>query len=168
MKKVEMTPAFAAALKGYLAVLNAGIRAGYGETMPEYGNFLVPEEGLRYVRVWSRDQREDDAGARGSAYSFVDKTNGDVLKPDGWKKPAKHARGNILDGSWVDYAGPYGAGGYGFLGFTTEVKTTVKALLVAGKNDEAETLLRTTVAAATAKRKPNKLEEALADNRSAL
>lgn len=32
-----------------------------------------------------------------SAHTFVDTTNGDVLKPASWKTPAKHARGNILD-----------------------------------------------------------------------
>jgi hypothetical protein len=28
-------------------------------------------------------------------HSFVDKSNGDVLKAASWKAPAKHARGNI-------------------------------------------------------------------------
>lgn len=32
-----------------------------------------------------------------SCWGFIDLTNGDVLKSDGWKKPAKHARGNIRD-----------------------------------------------------------------------
>jgi hypothetical protein len=30
---------------------------------------------------------------------FIDLTNGDILKADGWKAPAKHARGNIRVGN---------------------------------------------------------------------
>lgn len=35
-----------------------------------------------------------DSGSS-AAYSFVDIATGDVYKPDGWKRPAKHARSNI-------------------------------------------------------------------------
>ena len=56
-------------------------------------------DGKRYVRVCHG----------GSAYCFVDKTNGDVLKPAGWKAPAKHARGNIFDeANGLATMGPYG------------------------------------------------------------
>ena len=34
-----------------------------------------------------------------SAFAFVDKKTGDVLKPASWSAPAKHARGNIFDES---------------------------------------------------------------------
>ena len=44
-------------------------------------------EGNRYVKVICGT----------GVHSFVDRTNGDVLKPESWKKPAKHARGNIYD-----------------------------------------------------------------------
>lgn len=50
---------------------------------------LVAEPGKRYVRVV-----RCDAVSR-SAHCFIDTTNGDVLKPAGWKGPAKGARGNI-------------------------------------------------------------------------
>ena len=43
--------------------------------------------GRRYIRI----------SYRGSAFCFVDMTNGDVLKCAGWKAPAKGARGNIFD-----------------------------------------------------------------------
>jgi hypothetical protein len=70
------------------------------EIMPEV---LVPEEGKRYVRVMSKSKNSN------SAWAFVDKTNGDVLKPASWKAPAKHARGNIFD-QWngMKWIGPYG------------------------------------------------------------
>jgi len=47
--------------------------------------------GRRYVRVV-----RVDSGDQRSAHCFIDRTNGDVLKPAGWKGPAKNfARGNI-------------------------------------------------------------------------
>lgn len=34
---------------------------------------------------------------------------GDILKPDGWKKPAKHARGNLFNADkGIGCVGPYG------------------------------------------------------------
>jgi hypothetical protein len=57
------------------------------------------EEGTRYCRI-VHDSR---------AFAFVDKKNGDVLKPASWKTPAKHARGNIYDDhSGLGMMGPYG------------------------------------------------------------
>lgn len=56
------------------------------------------EDGRRYVRVWKGS----------SCYFFVDKTNGDVLKPASWKAPAKHARGNIFTNHATECMGPYG------------------------------------------------------------
>jgi hypothetical protein len=45
----------------------------------------------------------------GSAYCFVDYATGDVLKCDGYKAPAKHARGNIYDAAnGLGTIGPYG------------------------------------------------------------
>lgn len=55
--------------------------------------------GKRYARI----VRVDTLGDGRSAHAFIDMTNGDILKPDGWKKPAKHARGNIYD--TTSYAG---------------------------------------------------------------
>jgi hypothetical protein len=49
--------------------------------------------GPKYIRVVKRDGYH---GGR-SVHCFVDRANGDVLKAAGWKAPAKHARGNILD-----------------------------------------------------------------------
>lgn len=66
---------------------------------------LSTEYGRRYVRV----VKSDDFGSR-SVYCFVDQTTGNVLKADGWKRPAKHARANIYaeDGG-LGGVGPYGA-----------------------------------------------------------
>ncbi|NVO13889.1 MAG: hypothetical protein HXX10_07620 [Rhodoplanes sp.] len=57
------------------------------------------DRGKRYVRVVHG----------GSVYCFVDTTNGAVLKAAGWKGPAKHARGNVLDDkNGLGWMGPYG------------------------------------------------------------
>jgi hypothetical protein len=61
--------------------------------------------GKRYVRVHTCDAEMKPQ----SAYCFVDRTNGDVLKPAGWKTPAKHARGNIFaEDNGLSRMGPYG------------------------------------------------------------
>lgn len=44
-------------------------------------------EGRRYYKVV----------VNGAAWAFVDKQNGDILKPASWNAPAKHARGNVFD-----------------------------------------------------------------------
>ena len=68
----------------------------------------------KYCRVVSRRRHTDEAGKvtvsdGGSAWCFIDLTNGDGLKPDGWKRPAKHARGNVLaDDGGMTNIGPYG------------------------------------------------------------
>lgn len=78
-----------------------------------YPNYPLPipvlalEEGRRYIRVVRKDRPEDKTG---SAHVFIDKTNGDILKPDTWRKPAKHARGNLFDEKkglgWMGPNGP--------------------------------------------------------------
>jgi len=63
--------------------------------------------GQKYIRIVS------ERGADGrSAFCFIDRSNGDVLKCEGWKRPARHARGNIHDaqnglGGITQYGGRY-------------------------------------------------------------
>lgn len=84
---------FETAFAAFLAAAQAKVTAdftAFSPTMPVPQLSTMP--GRRYVRivVESHGQR--------SAWGFVDSTNGDVLKTDGWKSPAKNfARGNIYD-----------------------------------------------------------------------
>ena len=55
---------------------------------------ITLERGRRYYRVVKAYAR-DPEGSR-SLYCFIDQ-DGSVLKGDGWKKPAKGIRGNILN-----------------------------------------------------------------------
>jgi len=67
---------------------------------------LTANFGTRYVRIMRADTGSS------SAHAFIDRTNGDVLKPATYKAPAKHARGNIFDsqnglGSMGEYGPAY-------------------------------------------------------------
>ena len=51
-----------------------------------------------------------DKGNQRSVWAFIDRTNGDVLKPANWKAPAKHPRGNLYDEEdgmkFIQWTGP--------------------------------------------------------------
>jgi hypothetical protein len=68
------------------------------------GTFTL-DRGPKNIRVVHHD------GAGGSrVHCFVEIATGDVLKADGWKKPAKHRRGNIFDeANGLKTMGPHGA-----------------------------------------------------------
>ncbi len=58
--------------------------------LPFAGHFKI-EYGTKNARIVIVD-----AGQQyGSVYCFIDLSNGDILKADGYKKPAKGARGSI-------------------------------------------------------------------------
>lgn len=68
---------------------------------------LVANIGKRYIKVVT--ERIDPKFKGQSAWCFIDKINGDVLKAASWRAPAKHARGNIFDSSnGLANIGPYG------------------------------------------------------------
>lgn len=80
---------------------------------------LKARQGDRFIIV-SRNDRSLSGivSDKGSAHAFIDTTGGlidgvphkvgDVLKPASWRRPAKHARGNIFDPSGIATMGPYG------------------------------------------------------------
>lgn len=62
-------------------------------------NILTPSllemsDGRRYIRI---DVINDGGRGQRSVWAFIDKKTGDILKPAGYKAPAKHARGNLFD-----------------------------------------------------------------------
>ncbi len=75
---------------------------------------VLVERGPKYARI-VRFSEQTVGGKKEtverSAYAFIDLATGDVLKPAGWKGPAKHARGNILDGTGLKSVTPYGIQG---------------------------------------------------------
>lgn len=65
--------------------------------------------GTKYVRVWI--QSKDSHVTNKTVHSFVDKTNGDLLKPASWRAPAKGVRFNLVT-DWdtiVQVSDPYGS-----------------------------------------------------------
>lgn len=70
---------------------------------------IVLEVGSKYLRLWNGT----------SCWGFIARKDGmlkgnpikcgDLLKPASWKAPAKHARGNIIDGTakWGVYGPEY-------------------------------------------------------------
>ena len=51
---------------------------------------LTTKKGSKYVKIIQVDNQR-------SVFAFIDLSNGDVLKPAGWSRPANHARGNLFD-----------------------------------------------------------------------
>lgn len=80
-------------LASFLAAAQAKSNADYVRYgFTSEGPRLSLETGRRYARVVSSNH-----GQR-MAFGFIDLTNGNVLKADGWKAPAKNfARGNVSD-----------------------------------------------------------------------
>jgi hypothetical protein len=60
------------------------------------------EAGPRYARIVRRQ------GSSTSAYGFIERSTGLIFKAEGWKRPAKHARGNLHGVDPYRGCGPYG------------------------------------------------------------
>lgn len=89
---------FNTAFAAYLAGVNAKVVEGY----KKYASLTPPEvtyeEGGRYVRVIKVEKNASGVVGSRSVHTFVDKTNGNVLKAAGYRKPeTKNPRGNIYD-----------------------------------------------------------------------
>lgn len=121
----------------FLSSLNANCRSawlanrGYGQTGTgewfDANEAIGAEIGPKYIRIVKhRAARPGDAPyektrpvttAAGvvqrvvtSAFCFIDRTNGNILKSASFKAPAKGARGNIRDPHyWLKSVTPYGA-----------------------------------------------------------
>ena len=73
------------------ALQNWLVRAGGIAT--DY-TLTIDTGGIKYIRIVSQHTLHRSGR---SVFCFVDKSNGDILKADSWRKPAKHARGNIFE-----------------------------------------------------------------------
>jgi len=83
---------FDTALQNWVNLLQDMWRAYFAQ---HYTNLQPPkvelEPGLKYIRVVQVDSQR-------CVYCFIDKSNGNILKPAGWKapEPKKVPRGNIF------------------------------------------------------------------------
>jgi len=87
-------------LTGFVAKLTAFVQSTQGY---EKASFAI-NKGSKYAKLVV----DYYASGSGSAYCFVDLATGDLLKPDGWKKPAKGVRGNIFAANPLAGCTPYG------------------------------------------------------------
>jgi hypothetical protein len=100
-------------IDGFVAHVNAELRKDCEQFNPylvEIGR--VPqvriETGPKYFRVVKFDNPKSEGG---SAFCFVERRTGNILKAASWKAPAKGVRGNISDPNfgWGKAVGLYGA-----------------------------------------------------------
>jgi hypothetical protein len=93
-------------LEGFVATVQINLIAYYQKV---YSRLAYPtisvDAGSKFYRIVST------GALQRSAYCFVNKTNGDILKAASWKTPAKHVRGNIFDANygWGKAVIEYGA-----------------------------------------------------------
>jgi hypothetical protein len=76
-----------------------GCEAIYNKNFDDMGFGEFQREGfeVKVGRKYAKVLKVGKGQRGGSVHAFVDMTNGDILKPAGYSKPAKHARGNIYD-----------------------------------------------------------------------
>lgn len=82
-------------LEQFMAALQLKIGNAYANHHPETESPIMETMmGPRYIRIVRRNNAAEKSG---SAYGFIDRANGDIFKPAGWRAPAKHRRGNIFE-----------------------------------------------------------------------
>ena len=67
---------------------------------------LTARKGSKYIKIIAEEVGEN-MNSR-TVWGFVERSNGDILKPANWKSPAKHNRGNIFDEDPLLFIGQYG------------------------------------------------------------
>ncbi len=62
----------------------------YGDSRAVNDTHFEVDAGRKYYRIWMINNQK-------SIHAFINKETGDVFKPAGYNKPAKHVRYNLLD-----------------------------------------------------------------------
>jgi hypothetical protein len=101
MQTTAPTLTFEQALESYVKSVQAMNDAYFTKNYPDskvvVSPNIVAEAGQRYVKVWKAEK----VGTGRSIHTFVDKTNGDILKAS-CKAPVKNGvRGNIYNLDYV-------------------------------------------------------------------
>lgn len=100
--------AFEAALTLFLVKVQGMVDTYFAANFPNSKPPRIEacEGGVKYVRI----VQVETVGSGCSAWAFVERATGNVLKPDGFKRPAKHSRGNIYNENPLAGMGPHGPG----------------------------------------------------------
>jgi hypothetical protein len=101
---------FDKALAGFLMAAQLKLNQRYVDFAGRTGRIQI-ESGPKYIRVISAEYLANgDSGGSRSAFCFIDRESGNVLKPAGWKGPEhRNPRSNIF----ADDYGASGVTGYG-------------------------------------------------------
>jgi hypothetical protein len=106
---VHTAEEFAAALAGFLAASQKKVNERFAQYSGHQRGEIQTETGPKYIRVIDASFVNEQESSR-SAFCFINRTTGDVLKPAGWKGPEKrNPRSNIF----ADDFGASGITGYG-------------------------------------------------------
>ena len=87
-------------VKSFLEGVNKQIEEYYAKSLPNLKpEYVTVDVGNKFIRLWKGS----------TCWGFISRVDGDLkgapikkgdlLKPASWKAPAKHARGNIMDGT---------------------------------------------------------------------
>ena len=96
-----------AGVRAYLLVLQAALDAWH-DSRGYKRDALIIRPGRKYHKVLTQDGYRHQGP---SAYSFIERDAGRVLYASTFRKPElKNPRGSVLDGSWLEWHGPHGAG----------------------------------------------------------
>ena len=89
----------------YAKAVEVAIQMAYDFQSPEQRPVMEVEVGRKYLKVVTNYHSQR------SVHSFVDRVTGDVFKPEGWAKPAKGARFNLVTGmdGLLAVIDPYGS-----------------------------------------------------------
>lgn len=94
---------FQMALERFVNNVNEYRRAYYYQSFPNIAAnreiASVMEGGKKYIRIILQSAHREGR----SVYCFIDAETGDVLKADGWKRPARGPRGSIYSSDWKGY-----------------------------------------------------------------
>lgn len=78
-------------LEEFRAKLEKFLRLSSSDMPAIFTPVVSLEIGKKYARIV-----KSEVGTQSRcAYGFIDLATGDIYMPDGWKRPAKHSRGNI-------------------------------------------------------------------------
>lgn len=94
-------------VKEFVSAMQAKIDLHYAKHCYQYD--FVAQEGSRYIKLVTQNRDKNIRGA--SAWGFIDKTNGDILKAASWRAPAKGFRANLSESDLgLSNCGVYGPG----------------------------------------------------------
>ena len=89
----------------FLPKVNELVETRYTDGFPKNCKDVIT---VSYGKKYARLVATQKGNKWGSAFGFIDLSNGDILKAAGWEAPAKGVRGNIFRDNPLEGVTPYG------------------------------------------------------------